>query len=150
MTRDREAWFWRLKAIESECAVLQLAAKRLISQSRDDPTIFEKGGAAVKDLRLASENLEGTYLIRLFAEFEIGLRIYWASTKGTRPRTKDLLDSIASNRRIFHELVEATHAIREYRNSLVHERDQGIAVIPLGVARQNLCKFLSRLPETWG
>ena len=51
-------------------------------------------------MRGLSVRLEGTYVIRLFAEFETGLRLYWATIRQTEPPTQHLLDGIAARRAI--------------------------------------------------
>ena len=66
-------------------------------EARRDPTIF---GSDLKlhDIVNASGRLEGTYIIRLFAEFETGLRLFWATIRETEPPTQHLLDGIAARR----------------------------------------------------
>ena len=98
-----------------------------------------------------AERLDGTYIIRLFAEFETGLRLFWPTAKGTDPpsRTRDLLDGVAAYRRIPHDELKNAHAVREYRNLLVHERDEAMEPIPIADARHQLIKFFSFLPPNW-
>jgi hypothetical protein len=155
MPRERNEWPSRVKAIEREYKALRLAAHRLVEQARDDPNILSKNAAnkrdaiKLRDLSNASHNLEGTYLVRLFAEFETGLRLYWATIKATHPRMEDLVNGVASKRRISDDLISTVHSVREYRNSLVHEREDEINPVPLSAARSCICEFLSRLPENW-
>ena len=52
---------------------MRLAVDRLLEGARRDPTILS-GDLNLHDIINASERLEGTYIIRLFAEFETGLR----------------------------------------------------------------------------
>jgi hypothetical protein len=138
-----------VKAIEREYSALRLAAHRLVEQARDDPSILKKDAIGSRDLGNASQNLEGTYLVRLFAEFETGLRLYWATIRPSHPRTEDLVNRVASKRKISDELIKAVHSVREYRNSLVHEREDETNPVSLSAARSCLCEFLSRLPENW-
>ena len=109
------------------------------------------GDVSPSDVRRASEHLEGTYLVRLFAEFETILRLYWSAVRGTSPpnRTRDLLDGIAAHRRIPSNQIANAHAVREYRNALVHQSDAETTLIPISTARAILCRFLSFLPPTW-
>ncbi len=103
-----------------------------------------------RDLTRASGALEKTYLIRMFAEFETGLRLFWATLRDTNPRTVDLLNGIAGQRGISDEDRANAHAVREYRNSLVHEReDEDVEPILIGMARGRLCTFFSFLPLEW-
>jgi hypothetical protein len=150
MPPKRTEWLQRIKAIEREHTVTRLAVRRLLESANRDPTIL-KGDVTLRDIGHAAGRLEGTYLIRLFAEFETGLRLFWPTAKGTEPpgRTRDLLDGIASARRIPPDQLTNAHAVREYRNSLVHEREEETAPIPIAQARGHLCTFFSFLPLNW-
>ena len=102
-----------------------------------------------RDILHASERLPGTYVIRLFAEFETGLRSYWDQVRGTNPRTHDLLVRVAAMRVIPDEQRAKAQAIQNYRNSLVHEREEEVDAIPVSEARGHLCRFFSFLPPEW-
>jgi hypothetical protein len=39
--------------------------------------------------------------------------------------------------------------VREYRNALVHEREDQPDKLPMAVARSYLCHFFSFLPQQW-
>lgn len=41
------------------------------------------------DIMIASERLEGTYIIRLFAECETGLCLFWKTMRDTDPDRQD-------------------------------------------------------------
>ena len=97
----------------------------------------------------AAKRLEGTYIIRLFAEFETGLRLFWMTIKPTEPSTRALLDGIAARRGIPTDPLASAHTVRVYRNTLVHERDEEVAPISIGGARSHLCRFFAFLPESW-
>ncbi len=150
MPHDRFQWFGRIKAIEREYSAAQLALDRLRSAIAADPTIL-MGDIRARDIRHASELLEGTYIIRLFAEFETALRLFWPAARTSDPpsRTRDLLDGVAATRRVPNDMLLNAHKVREYRNSLVHERDDPILPISIAETRSHLCKFLGRLPERW-
>ena len=62
---------------------------------------------------------------------------------------RDLLDAIAAMRRMPDGKRENAHLVREYRNSLVHERDEEVDPIAIDVARGYLCEFFSFLPHQW-
>jgi hypothetical protein len=98
-----------------------------------------------------AERLEGSYAVRLFAEFETGLRLYWAIARSTDPpsRTAHLIDGIAATRRIPDHLRKNVHRVREYRNSLIHERDEPTAPIGISECRGHLCRYFSYLPPIW-
>ena len=58
----------------------RLAIDRLLSQARREPALL-RGDVTLRDLAIASGRLDGTYVIRLFAEFETGLRLFWPSAR---------------------------------------------------------------------
>jgi hypothetical protein len=142
-------WLRRIKAVEREHAAVQLATSRLLEAGRRDPTLL-KAEVKYRDIVEAEKALEGTYIIRLFAEFETGLRQFWESVRDTHPRTRDLLEGIAATRAIPDQQLSDAHEVRECRNSLVHEReDEEAEPIPIAVARGYLCRFFSFLPYQW-
>jgi len=102
-------------------------------------------------MRTASDRLEGTYIIRLFAEFEAGFRSFWLASRGTEPpsRTRDLLDGVGARCQIGNDQIENAHVVRDYRNALVHEREEPTEGIPIAEARHYLCHYLSHLPLRW-
>jgi hypothetical protein len=143
-------WQSRIKQIEKHYTTVRYATDHLLEQARRDPTILPVD-MKPRHLSDASDSLEGTYFIRLFAEFETGLRLYWTTIRPTNPRCRDLLDGIAATRTIPDELRDNAHRVREYRNLLVHEREQEAEEEPILVAqaRSYLCTFFSFLPPVW-
>jgi hypothetical protein len=119
-----------------------------------NPWRLEAHGLANADLGLFRDNLESTYVIRLFAEFESTLRNCWkfAKKKKSQPATKQLIDSFASHQSIPDEWCDNAHAVREFRNAIVHEHHEkheyGVPMA-LHIARRHLCQFVSRLPLDW-
>jgi hypothetical protein len=141
-------WQSRIKAVEREYLAMRQAADRFRRAAHDDPTILRED-LRHREIVAASTNLEGTYVIRLFAEFETGARQCWVATWGTHPRTADLLDGLAARCGIPDTERDNAHSVREYRNGLVHEREDDPEVIPIGRARHDLCFFFSFLPRQW-
>lgn len=149
MPRKLDQWLERIKAVEREHSATRLATRRLLLAAQQDPTILIDS-IRVRDIDMAVERLDGTYAVRLFAEFETGLRQFWIAIRGTEPPSAhDLLEGVAARRSIPIELLAHVHAVREYRNSLVHERDEPVDPIAIAIARGHLCRFLSFLPPNW-
>lgn len=150
MPYSRFEWLTRVKAVEREHKATRFATDFLLIAVQRDPGSLG-GDLRLRDLNEAAERQEGTYIIRLFAEFETCLRVFWEVTRGRRPpsRTRDLLDGVGTRRRISHDQIDNAHAVREYRNSLLHERKEQIEPIAIDVARSRLCHFLSFLPVAW-
>jgi hypothetical protein len=161
MPGNRFDWLERIKSVEREHRAARLAVRRLSDQAGLDPSVLELprdrdhearslGRAiAFRDLILTSDQLEGTYLIRLFAEFESGLRAYWEVFKKTTPKTENLLKGVAAKCKVPPDRATEAQEVREYRNSLVHMRSRQATAIPIDRARGHLCSFLSFLPKTW-
>jgi hypothetical protein len=140
----------RIKDVEREHHALRLAVDRLLVFAKSQPDEFQ-GEVNLRIIMKASVCLEGTYLVRLFAEFETALRLFWAIARKTAPpsRTRDLLEGIASTRQVRLAQTANAHLVREYRNVLVHHQDKVIAPIPISEARSHLCRYFSFLPPTW-
>jgi hypothetical protein len=148
MPHNHYEWPVRIKAVEREYASTRLATDRLLKEARRDPTVLT-GELKVRNIVDASEHLEGTYIIRLFAEFETGLRLFWKTIRDTEPSTQDLVNGIAARRGIPQERVASAHAVRVYRNALIHEREEEVEPIPIAEVRGHLCRFFAFLPPTW-
>ena len=150
MYHKRGIWLSQIKAVEREHQAVQLATDRLLENAGDDPSILE-AGLSLRDILSASKKLEGTYVIRLFAEFETGLRSCWTGVRGTDPpsRAVDLINGTAAKQRIPFDYVDHVHSIRNHRNALIHEREEVGDPIPIGKACEGLYKFFSRLPYHW-
>ncbi len=150
MPTKRFDWHGRIKEVE-----LQHNATRFVldySLSEVVPGRLSLPlGMRVRHLRDACEAIEGTYIVRLFAEFETCLRSYWVAERGTDPpsRTRDLVDSIRAKRNVPQDQADHVHEVREYRNALVHERDDQPTPIPLPTARSHLSRFIQYLPDGW-
>jgi hypothetical protein len=149
MSRNRDDWLTRIKAVERDYSAARFAIDRLLESARSDQTILRRV-LHLRDLTQAWSRLEATYFIRLFAVFESGLRHFWQVQRpGRMPRTEHLLDRVAAARGIPNDYLVSAHAVRRYRNSLVHEQAEEMEPILLATARGRLCTFFSRLPRTW-
>src|SRR4051794_35574609 len=111
----RDDWQTRIKAVEREFTAVRIAVVRLQEAGNRDPSIL-RGQVDPRDLTRAAAALEGTYLTRMFAEFETGLRLYWATQRDSNPRTYELLNSLAGQRTIPDTDRDNAHLVREYRN----------------------------------
>jgi hypothetical protein len=141
-------WQSRIKAVEREHVAMRQAANRFLQAALDDPTILQ-WNLRHGEIVAASRNLEGTYIIRLFAEFETGAREYWGAKWATDPKAVDLLDGLAARCEIPDVQRDNAHLVRDYRNALIHEREDMPDVVPMDKARSYLCHFFSYLPPRW-
>ncbi len=141
-------WQSRIKTVEREYLAMRQSADHFRRAALDDPKILQED-LSHSDIVDAAEKLEGTYLVRLFAEFETGARQYWDANWASSPRTADLIEGLAARRRIGEPLKQAAHRVRNYRNNLVHEREEQVDVVQIADARHHLCQFFSFLPRPW-
>ena len=155
----RIQWLDRIKGVEREFYAARLASELLSERLRSDSSYLKNWKArqaangralGTPDAERMQRNLESTYLLRLFAVFEAGVREAWikALGKSTNPSTYDLVQGVTSACKIDDEdLRRDVHGVREYRNSLVHG---GIATpYSLSDARRVLNRFFDRLPPDW-
>jgi hypothetical protein len=147
MPRNHE-WQSRIKAVAREYVAMRQAADRFWRTAFDDPTILQEN-LRHGEIVVASTNLEGTYVMRLFAEFETGARQYWSANWDTYPKTVDLLNGLAARCAVPDTQRDNAHLVRDYRNSLVHEREDETEIVPIAQARNYLCHFFSFLPPRW-
>lgn len=145
-TEHRESMA-RLKAVEREFRAARHAAARLKSESA------RLGSAlppefSLKDLTAAAENLEGTFLIRLFSEFEAALKSYLRYKSRKVPdKAEHLINRVRSTARIDADVTMQVHEVRRHRNTLVHDAAGGTKQVALEVARSHLCRFLCWLRQ---
>jgi hypothetical protein len=144
----RQQFLERIKAVEREYLVIKQAVQEALSRN---PSLLRSVGLEYADFRQILENLEATYIVRLFAVFEAGVREVWANRyrRRTAPPMEVLLDSLAARRNIPQEHLTNAHAIRQYRNALLHQASDDIVPITIAQARRCLCTFFSFMPHHW-
>jgi hypothetical protein len=149
--REREKRQERIRAVEREYKAAKTAVELLGREMQQNPSLGQPDGWGTRDAKQVQENLEPTFIIRLYAEFEAGLREAWEHhfKQATHPPMKDLLFSIAT-RRSAADYLDDARTVQDYRNNLVHEGDpRKMQSIPFEKAQRSLALFLSRLPLHW-
>jgi hypothetical protein len=149
--REREKRQERIRAVEREYRASKTAVGLLAREMQQNPALGRPDGWGTRDARQVQENLEPTFIIRLYAEFEAGLREAWEHhfKQATHPPMRDLLLAIAT-RRAAADCLDDARAVQEYRNNLVHEGDPRAAKpMSFEKAQRYLAVFLSRLPPHW-
>lgn len=141
-------WQSRIKAVEREYLAMRQAADRFLEAALADPSILLEN-LRHREIVRASQHIEGTYVVRLFAEFESGARQYWQTHWSTYPKTVDLLNGLAARCGVPDTRRDDAHRVRDYRNGLVHEREGKTDPVPIVAARGYLCRFFSFLPPQW-
>lgn len=150
MPQKRFDWRERIKAVDREYWSTRIAVDRLSVQVAHDSGVLGNGPRH-RDLESADENLEGTYLIRMFAEFETGVRSYWRTI---RPRARSpveiLLARVGDRCGIPLDVIQGAQTVRVHRNKLVHDRDEAVKAVTIADARRRLATYFARLPIEWG
>jgi hypothetical protein len=121
MPNRRFDWHEHIKNVEGEYQAARVAVDRLKAALVATPDLLKKKDEARSYLRHADRNLEGTYLVRLFAAFEAALRSYDRARHNDPTRNEDasvLIDSIGGRRGqgISAAVRAGAHAVRRVRN----------------------------------
>jgi hypothetical protein len=146
--------FARVRAVLDEFAASRFSLGRTIAATSADSTVLSSIDQTLRpsDLRDCLENLEITYALRLFAEFETVLRDYWSvirpSPRPRRTRVEILTDRVAARQQIPATVLSAAHAVREYRNNIVHDRLR-TPRLTIHDCKSRIAFFISYLPVRW-
>jgi hypothetical protein len=154
MPNLRFDWHEHIKDVEREYRAARFAVDRLTAQIAVDPRLLLEDDTTRRDLRFASMNLEGTYLVRLFAAFEAALRSFDRARHNDPNRdvvAAVLIDAIAGRRGqgISASVREGAHAVRGVRNYWAHETEVVPVPMSMAEARARLQRYLSWLPDRW-
>lgn len=147
MPSDKYDLIGRVKAVEREYTALRFTTDRIL-RAIDEGGIDLEEDLKRLDVHRASERLEGTYIIRLFSEFEVALKTILGERKIKKiPReVKPLIDRVASNARFSGSILDNAHMVRDYRNNLVHRLVYGIPddrKMTIRTVTSYLCTFLA-------
>lgn len=152
---NRQSFFRRVQATENELAVARLAVAHLQLTASADPSRLRSEGVSIADLRACRDHLEATYVIRLFAEFEAPLCLYWRDVRRRRKtwntiRARILMERVATYQHVPVDVLWSAQSVREFRNALVHGPGTAASgALTFGQCRSALCHFLSFLPVGW-
>lgn len=148
--RKRERRLTRIRAVLREYRTALIALDILARQLKQDPSSLARHGLRPADFRRLQDHLAATYAVRVYAEFESGLRDVWKITvRDTYPKAVDLIDSLAARRSVPATVLRETHEVREYRNALVHEDAENADVVELDELTHRLLRFFSYMPADW-
>jgi hypothetical protein len=155
MPNRRFDWHAHIKDVEGEYQAARIAVDRLKDQVAASPDILKSDDGTRAYLREANKNLEGTYLVRLFAAFEAALRSFDRARHNdpTRDQVASVLIDTTGGRRgqgISAAVREGAHAVRRVRNYWAHESDAMPDPMTIAEARARLQEYLSWLPQEWG
>ncbi len=151
----RAKWLKRMASVVQEYLAGQTAADWLESQIRPNPSFGRSKGWEPAGGEAFIENLEATYIIRLYAEFEAGIRDYWESYRGrdTRPDMITLVRHAVPTEAFSQDVIDDADDVREFRNVLVHDMGSvlrpGVVVFMLRQVQRILSTYFSRIDPRW-
>lgn len=98
MANEKFEWLSKIKAVEREHASIRFATDHLLKLLEDGTKALERDLKRL-DVHRASQSLEGTYIVRLFSEFEVALKQYLRASGTKIPKdAKPLINRVASRR----------------------------------------------------
>jgi hypothetical protein len=150
---ERQAFIDSIKGVEREASVVSAAIAYFGSA-------VEAGGAILpttptrtspRDFVAAAVQVEPTYLIRMWAEFEMALRSFHLKKTGDDDiQASNLVGwttGVKQGRAISDDVRDLVHEVREYRSYLVHGRPA--PAVSIEQARKRLNTLLGCLPINW-
>lgn len=166
MPYQQSDWWRYINDVWGEYEASRVAITRLTAQARADANVLAGEPEARSGLSRASKNLEGTYLVRLFAAFESALRSYerwWHPGRvgQTRADVSQMIDEIGARnaddvprrrkRAIGTQIRDRVHQVRRSRNYWAHD-DEDAMDVPMSLERARSCllEYLAKMPLEWG
>jgi hypothetical protein len=148
-------WHEHITEVWGEFRSARVAVDRLRTAVVATPDLLKNDRVAREYLNRAQKNLEGTYIVRLFAAFEAALRSYDRAKHNDPSReTKAtvMIDEIGGKRGrgIQPGIRQRAHDVRQVRNYWAHEDNAVPASMNVDEARARLQAYLHELPDEWG
>ncbi len=155
MPSRRFDWHQHITEVWGEHRSARAAVDSLKAAVAAAPDLLKKDPVARQYLRDADNNLEGTYIVRLFASFEAALRSYDRARHddpGRRTDASIMIDEIGGKRGrgIQMGIRQRAHGVRLVRNYWAHESDEDPGAMTVDEARARLQSYLHELPDEWG
>ena len=154
MPHNRFEWIDRLKCVEREhrvvaTAIVRLRLAILEGLSAHRTARPSRPGSSGRESR---DNVPGAPLGRVRDGASLLLPLPDGRPRGPDQGDRSGQHSGRRSARPGHRrrVRDAVHEVREYRNSLVHERTDPAPPVALVEARSRLNTFLGKLPEQWG
>lgn len=147
-------WHQRITDVAGEYKSARTAVDRYRGDLAATPDMIGEDPEALKYLRKTHENLEGTYIVRLFATFEAALRSYDRAKHDDPNRTtkaSTLIDVIGGKRGrgIQTDIRRSVHEVRQVRNYWAQESDEKPSPMTIDEARKRLQFYLRELEDEW-
>ena len=148
-------WRAHIQEVLGEYKAASYAVSRLIRQVATDAGTIADEAWVREHLARAHANLEGTYIVRMFAAFEATLRSYDRHVFNDPDRetaSSVMIDQLGSKSRlrVRSQIREGVHRVRRIRNYWAHDTDDDPTPMPIDRVRGLLQSYLDRFPRNWG
>lgn len=155
MPYRRSDWHEHIVEVWGEYKSTRAAVDRLRAAVVSTPDLLRNDRVAREYLSQADKNLEGTYIVRLFAAFEAALRSFDRAKHNDPARETEaaiMIDQIGGKRSrgIQPGIRQHHHDVRRVRNYWAHESDEDPGPLTIDEARHRLQTYLRELPDEWG
>lgn len=145
----------RLRRIQAELSAAREAIAYVSRHWQQESIINEIDPTVTRhDFLLAAANIEETYFVRLYAEFEGILKFHLAANHanirvGDKPKVDWLISRVSRAEGIVIDpsLGRKMNGVRDYRNSIAHQRLPAAQFVSFASALSTLNQFLSKLPD---
>jgi hypothetical protein len=151
----RQVRILRLAAVVAEYRAGYTASDLLHVRLKDNPNYGDAHNWTWRAGRDFRDNLEGTYIVRLYAEFEATLRDYWLNCLGrdTEPSMVQLVNVAIPDQYFPQDYIDEADEVRLYRNYLVHDSADNppadLVVLAIHQVERRLRAYVSRLQADW-
>jgi hypothetical protein len=147
-------WRTHIQEVWGEFKAARLAVSRLNEQVNADANIVAGQFAVREHLSSAYANLEGTYIVRIFAAFEAALRSYdrsYFNDPDRETRAAIMIDQLGAlnHIRVRNDIRGGVHRVRRIRNFWAHDIDDDPEPMPIDRVRGLLQAYLDRFPKAW-
>ncbi len=148
-------WRAHIQEVLGEFKAARVAVSRLNSQMDVDANTVSGEFGIREHLSRADANLEGTYIVRMFAAFEAALRSYdrfLFDDPERETKSSIMIDQLGAKKRlrVRTQIIEGVHRVRRIRNFWAHDTDDDPEPMPIDRVRGLLQSYLDRFPREWG
>lgn len=149
MAKGALGWIIRLRDIEREHDAARAAVAHFLRSLHDGNVRLAPNLKRIHINRL-SESLEGTYIIRIFSEFELSLKLFLKKKHEAVPlNVKARIRKVANIVGFKDASVNNAHKARRYRNKVVHHLEEEVDTLTLRKVTRFLCIYLGKMRKDW-
>jgi len=146
-------WRAHIQEVWGEFKAARFAVSRLKEQVNADANLVAGEHGVREHLSSADANLEGTYIVRIFAAFEAALRSYdrhHFNDPERETKASIMIDQLGALNQVRIAIRDGVHRVRRIRNYWAHDADEDPNPMPIDRVRGLLQAYLDRFPKGWG